>query len=239
VTAVAAPGEPDVIEAPGSASVDDAGDADAVEATPRSQVARRRTLLAVRIASAAWTTALVALLVGLAVLVLTGWRLDVVTSPSMAPAIAQGSAVLARPVDDSTLRSLEPGDVITFEYPQVDALVMHRIVEVRDQGGQRFFTTQGDANPAADARLVPGSDVEAEVRTSLPIVGRILTALQPPSGVVLLVVVPLLLALARHLLAREPGPATTDLAAADLVAADLAATDSSPTIEPTPPGGTP
>jgi signal peptidase len=171
---------------------------------------RRRALLVVRIASAAWTTALVALLAGLVVLVLTGWRLDVVTSPSMEPAIPQGSAVLARPVDDSALRSLEAGDVITFDYPRVDALVMHRIVEVREQGGQVFFTTQGDANAAPDARLVPGSDVEAEVRASLPIVGRILTALQPPSGVVLLVVVPLLLALARHLLARGLDPSPTD-----------------------------
>lgn len=203
--------EPDAPDEVGAARspADGIDAAAAVEQVRPRRVARRRALLGVRLASAAWTTALVSLLVGLAVLVLTGWRLDVVTSPSMEPAIPEGSAVLARPVDGDRLESLEVGDVITFEYPRVDALVMHRIVEVREQGGQRFFTTQGDANAAPDARLVPASDVEAEVRATLPVVGRILSALQPPAGVLLLVVVPLLLTFLRHLLARGLDPSST------------------------------
>jgi signal peptidase I len=173
-----------------------------------------RALPVVRAISAIWTAALIALLVGLAVLVLAGWRLDIVTSPSMEPGIAEGSAVLAQPVNPDRVAGLEVGDVITFRDQRVDALVMHRIVEVVEDPISRSFVTQGDANAGTDPRSVPEAAVVAEVRASVPVVGTVLRTLRPPFGVVVLVLVPLLLALATHRLAcaapPAPDPTSTD-----------------------------
>lgn len=179
---------------------------------PAERPAHPGALLAVRMVSACWTVALVTLLLGLAILVLTGWRLDVVTSASMDPAIPKGSAVLARPVRPSDVEALEVGDVITFRHPQVEAPVMHRIVEVVEQRGQRAFVVQGDANARPDGRIVPSDDVAARVEASTPWLGSVLKVLRPPFGVVLLVVVPVVLALAVHLLGRPTSvsPPATD-----------------------------
>ncbi len=90
-----------------------------------------------------------ALALGLCVLVpaLLGFQRYVITSGSMTGTYDRGSLVFDRVVATSSLKA---GDVITFRPPGHAGLVTHRIASVRVVGGQRVFTTKGDANRTAD-----------------------------------------------------------------------------------------
>src|SRR6266545_1090616 len=90
-----------------------------------------------------------ALALGLCVLVpaLLGFQRYVITSGSMTGIYDRGSLVFDRVVATSSLKA---GDVITFRPPGHAGLVTHRIASVRVVGGQRVFTTKGDANRTAD-----------------------------------------------------------------------------------------
>jgi signal peptidase I len=91
----------------------------------------------------------VALLTVLATSVL-GFRVALVTSGSMQPAIPEGSAALVRTVGAD---SIQPGDVVSVDRAgQIP--VLHRVVGIDDppgiDGPVRDLTLRGDANDAID-----------------------------------------------------------------------------------------
>jgi hypothetical protein len=91
-------------------------------------------------------------------------------------------------------------DVISFNDPgDRSRRILHRVVEVIDNGTGRFFKTQGDANNAPDALLVPAQDVRGRLRWSVPKVGSLLRSLKPPMTYVVLVGPPALYLLAGEL----------------------------------------
>jgi signal peptidase len=118
-----------------------------------------------------------ALLLALAVLVpaLLGFQRYVITSGSMTGAYDRGSLVFDRVVTSASLRG---GDVITFRPPGQAGLVTHRIASVGMAGGQRVFTTKGDANRTADAwGAITLPPRQARVAYHVPYVGYGLAAL--------------------------------------------------------------
>ncbi len=156
---------------------------------------------------AVWTAAVVLALVGLGWVVLTGRSLEVVATGSMAPTIPTGSLAIIEPVGPGRVdvAEIETGDVITYRMPGVERLVMHRVEGVVDQGTGPFFRTKGDANEVVDARAVPSGDVDGRLQWSVPMVGRVLWALRPPLGLVLLVGVPALLTVVSEAAGRRRG----------------------------------
>lgn len=124
---------------------------------------------------------------------LAGYRLFVVRSGSMEPAIPTGSAVLVRPVAPETLRV---GDVITFERSDAGLapiMVTHRIVEVAQVGPPAVFRTQGDANNAPDPTTVSFVGEGGKVEAHLPFVGYALNYTGQPAVRLALIGVPALL----------------------------------------------
>ena len=94
---------------------------------------------------------------------LFGFRIYHILTGSMEPTIRTGSNVLVREVNPYTL---EEGDIITFI--SKDAAIYgsantHRIIEVVEDGNQRFFITQGDANNVADRIFVYPEDIKGKV----------------------------------------------------------------------------
>lgn len=87
-------------------------------------------------------------------------RLGYVTSESMEPTISEGDGYLLVPPDP-----VEPGDVVTFQAPDGDGLVTHRVVAESPAG----YVTRGDANPSTDQAAGAPPVAEDEV------VGRVLT----------------------------------------------------------------
>jgi signal peptidase I len=120
----------------------------------------------------------VALVLAIAVLVpaLLGFQRYVITSGSMSGTYDRGSLVFDRVVATSSLRT---GDVITFRPPGQAGLVTHRIVSASVVGGQRVFTTRGDANRTADVwgALTLRDDRQARVAFHVPYVGYGIAAL--------------------------------------------------------------
>jgi signal peptidase len=158
-------------------------------------------LRVLRATALAWTVVIglgTLALIGIAV---AGWRVEVVATPSMTPAVPEGAAALVEPLDEAT--ALEPGQVILFPHPDAERLVMHRIVDVVRQDGGVFYQTRGDANDAPDSRLVPADDVESRVRASVPRLGDLLHALRPPGGLLWLLVLPWALVALPDLVARR------------------------------------
>jgi len=97
---------------------------------------------------------------------LLGIRATTILSGSMSPSLRAGDMVLVREVSASSVR---PGDVIQF-WRDGEAVV-HRVVEVRQEGGSWSFITKGDANPSPDPTPVSSSQLMGKVVFQLPKVG--------------------------------------------------------------------
>jgi signal peptidase I len=125
-----------------------------------------------------------------------GWRLDVVQSGSMSPAIGVGDLVITSPCDP---REVVPGDVISFR--SGDALVCHRVVAV-DDGGQTVIT-KGDANEGPDPQPVPLGQVTGKVAASVPLLGYAVSFLRSPFGWALIALLAVLVLVAGRDEGRE------------------------------------
>ena len=92
--------------------------------------------------------AVIALVVPLSVPRLLGYQIYNVVSPSMEPAIPEGSVVYVKAVDPA---AVEAGDVIAFH--DGESVVVHRVVANRTSVGE--LVTKGDANNVEDLSPVP------------------------------------------------------------------------------------
>ncbi|MCE0538792.1 signal peptidase I [Kineosporia rhizophila] len=107
---------------------------------------------------------------------LTDWQSYTVVSGSMEPAVRSGDVVV---IKNDGRRWVPIGTVVTYRQPGTGVLVTHRVVGVDPV--RREYTTQGDANPAADPVPVPAEAVVGSVRMVVPL-GRLPL---PGAGVVL------------------------------------------------------
>lgn len=120
---------------------------------------------------------------------LVGDRALVILSGSMVPTIAPGSVVIVKPVDSSTLTV---GDIIAYSPgPNAKIPLVHRIATLREQGGVRYFTTKGDANPHPDATEGTFQDKSWQLWYSVPLAGYVVNFASSPLGMVLLIGLPL------------------------------------------------
>ena len=117
--------------------------------------------------------AVLALLLTLTALDLTGHRLFVVGGSSMEPAIPKGALVIVREAHPA---ALSVGDVVTYQHR--GASVTHRIAEIEDYGDARIFTTKGDANETADPDRVTFDDRVGLVVATIPVAGYPVVLLQ-------------------------------------------------------------
>lgn len=113
------------------------------------------------------------------------YKLLIVQSGSMEPAIKTGSVVVVKPAEN-----YKTGDIITFEDKGKDRTTTHRVADVEVVSGQTYYITQGDANNAEDSSKVSENKVVGKVLTSVPYAGYILAFAKEPIGFVLLVIVP-------------------------------------------------
>lgn len=121
---------------------------------------------------------------------LAGYRAVILTGGSMEPALDTGALVISRQTETEALK---PGDIITFRYPNAEPTVTHRIIAVREEDGQRWFTVKGDANATADPEEVSFEEAGAyKTVFAVPYAGRALAFATGGLGIVLLVVLPIL-----------------------------------------------
>lgn len=129
--------------------------------------------------------------------VLLDARPMVVTSGSMRPVINQGDALIVRP---ASRESIQVGDIITFQNFGRQNLTTHRVVGIREVSGQPWYQTKGDNNMIPDQDLTPYGAVFGEVRMVLPRAGYLLGFVGTPSGVLLIISLPLFIMLVQEVL---------------------------------------
>lgn len=114
------------------------------------------------------------------------FKVKVVKSGSMEPAIHTGGIVVIKPS-----QTYKVGDIITFG-PDTKTQIptTHRIVSIAGSGSQQMFTTKGDANDAEDPAPAKLSDVKGKVVLTVPYLGFVLDFAKKPIGFALLVGVP-------------------------------------------------
>lgn len=117
-----------------------------------------------------------------------GYKVKVVQSGSMEPAIPVGSIVIITPEI-----SYGTGDVITFgPDTKTQIPITHRIVETQFVDGEQVFITQGDANENIDPKPVDGGDIIGRVALSIPYIGHLIAFARTKIGYALLVGLPAL-----------------------------------------------
>lgn len=114
-----------------------------------------------------------------------GYKLHVIESASMAPAVPTGALTLVKPV---AIGDVRVGDAIAFVDPaQPGRTIMHRVTKrTKDDLGAPRLTTKGDANPEVDQFPVGGSELQGRVELVLPragVIGRVFTESWAPYAV--------------------------------------------------------
>jgi signal peptidase len=113
-----------------------------------------------------------------------------VMSGSMSPKIFAGSLAVVMPQE-----SYAKDDVITYKTVNPADLsaqgsVTHRIVELKEEGGETVYLTKGDKNPSQDPKPVSKKDIVGKMVISIPLIGYASSFAKTPAGFVLLVIVP-------------------------------------------------
>jgi signal peptidase len=140
------------------------------------RIARR----AYRLVKGLSVVAIVAAALAYVALIVLGFQPMVIVTGSMQKTIPVGSLVVDRPVDP---RSLEVGDVISFEKPLgAKGIDTHRIVAIRNDRGTRLYKTKGDSNPVADPWLITFENgaVAHRMSFSIPYAGNVLLFARSP-----------------------------------------------------------
>lgn len=115
-----------------------------------------------------------------------GYKLLVVKSGSMEPAIKTGSMVIGKSADDYNIN-----DVITFKnIGKPTETTTHRIYEKECQNNICTFTTKGDANDGPDFEMVTEDRVEGKVMLAVPYFGYVTYFARTLPGLVILIIIP-------------------------------------------------
>lgn len=113
----------------------------------------------------------------------------VVSSDSMEPTMNVGDMVFWSP---TTIGSIEENDIIVFRSrTHEEELVTHRVIEIREENGEKQLITQGDNNEDPDPSPVTESELLGEVVSvrgspfTLPQIGHIWLSLTTTLGIIL------------------------------------------------------
>ena len=113
-----------------------------------------------------------------------------VMSGSMEPAITTGDVVIAMPIAPLDAR---PGDIVSFNDPgRGGKLVTHRVRSMRLSGENVDFVTKGDANNTVEKWRIPADRQISRTVLRLPKLGHALVFARTRTGMLVLVLLPLL-----------------------------------------------
>jgi signal peptidase len=97
-------------------------------------------------------------------------HMNVVVSGSMEPVFHRGDIVVVEKANFLGLREFDPntaqvGDIVVYNAEWFPKPVVHRIIDVTEVNGSKFYIIQGDNNPAPDPYLVSPSQITQRVVT--------------------------------------------------------------------------
>ena len=94
------------------------------------------------------------------------YKMIAIASDSMNPIYYRGDAIIYEKV---SIDELQKNDILVFEYN--NSVVTHRIINIIEENGQKYFQTKGDNNSKADLNLVSMDDVLGKVKYIVKYIG--------------------------------------------------------------------
>lgn len=114
------------------------------------------------------------------------YKIMIVHSGSMEPAIKMGGIVIVGPTNDYKI-----GDVISFgEISRTEMSITHRIYDIKVTEGRVSYITKGDHNNGPDQREVFEKEIIGKVLLSVPYLGYGVNFAKKPLGFGLIIIVP-------------------------------------------------
>lgn len=120
--------------------------------------------------------------------VLFGYHTYTVNGGSMEPALRSGSVAVTAP---TAAQGLKVGDIVAYRASSDAKPVLHRIIDIVDENGERRFVTQGDQNVTPDAEPVALNGPGDRLVYSVPYAGYILNFAASGAGRVVLIAGPI------------------------------------------------
>lgn len=131
--------------------------------------------------------------VGMIIIHQRGEHLLTVASNSMEPELNRGDLILIEPI---AFRNIRIGDIVSYRPAnQSEALVTHRIVAIDYQGSR--LTLGSDRSKSPDP-TIGRSQVIGRVSAKAPWIGRIVSFLRTPLGLLLAIYLPAIFLIARE-----------------------------------------
>ena len=121
-----------------------------------------------------------------------GYKILQVMSGSMSGEFETGETILIKEIKNEG--DLKIGDVITYRIAK-NTMVTHRIVDITKIGNELNYTLKGDANNIEDSEKVIFSNIEGIYVRKLNLIGKLITFMQKPYGMVIIFMTPILLIL--------------------------------------------
>ena len=114
----------------------------------------------------------------------------VIISGSMEPIIEVQDAVLVKRVDPD---SIQRGDVVTYlsnDESYYGIMITHRVVNIKEENGEKIYYTKGDHNETVDRSPVKGNQIYGKVVMRIPKIGYIKYFLVSSYGWIIAIVIP-------------------------------------------------
>ncbi len=90
----------------------------------------------------------------------------VVMTDSMQPTLKHGDLLVVSKLDKTSWPNV--GDIIVFKHRQLDVLVVHRVIGIKEIQGSLRFYTKGDSSPRIDGNLLTQDQIIGRIRCVLP-----------------------------------------------------------------------
>lgn len=117
------------------------------------------------------------------------WKIMIVQSGSMEPAIKTGSVVITKPAAEYNV-----GNIITFTLPQSPKRpITHRINEIKTEANAISYITKGDANNGPDQEEIKKENIIGKVLLSVPYLGYAVDVAKNPYGFIAIIIIPALI----------------------------------------------
>ena len=126
----------------------------------------------------------------------------IVLTDSMYPEIESGDLIICNTAE---AESIKVNDVISFFDPAGSgtSIVTHRVIEIIEKDGEKYFRTRGDNNNTEDKDPVPAKNLVGVYKMRIAGAGHIALFMQSTSGLIVCVVLPIILLVGYDIVRRR------------------------------------